>query len=151
MRLAFDILVRIGENRYETQREKSAFDAGRQFREERIGQITDDHADKAGRRRTEVRGAAIIDVTEPLDRLFDARAGFSLDEIGAFEDERYGRFRYPGGAGYIDHRHRTSRARLVVAQRVPLPFAGRRQKPQLVLLERSYWARIALSSLRASH
>ena len=121
MALSLMIFIRVGEDRHETQPIKRILDADGEFGEERVGQIADDHADKVGGRRAKTGGAAIVDITETLHRLFDALPRFALHEGGVAQDQRHGRLRHASGARDIDHRGRPARDGFPLHQRSSPP------------------------------
>ena len=81
LRLPLRILVGVGEDRREAELVERVLDADRQFGEERVGEVADDHADEIGRRGAQARGAAMIDIAERPHRPRDALARRLGDQL----------------------------------------------------------------------
>src|ERR1700722_15636278 len=151
MALSFMVFIRIGEDRHETQPIKRILDADGEFGEERVGQIADDHADKVGGRRAKTGGAAIVDITETLHRLFDALPRFALHEGGVAQDQRHGRLRHASGARDIDHRGRPARDGFPLHQRSSPPETMAQRKSRALgsfLYTNAYGVNDGLSCLK---
>lgn len=102
--LAHRIFGRVGDERHDARRLENAFHADRELREEGIGQIVDDHADDVGMSLAQVGGAAVVDITDILDRLADPVRRFRPDQPAALKHQRHGRLGYAGLAGDVQNR-----------------------------------------------
>ena len=102
--LALGVLAGVGHERDVAGGLQRLLQADRQLREERVGEVVDDHGDHVAGLAAQIGGAAVVDVAEALDRLLDAVPGLPLDQRAVAQHERDGRAGHAGGAGQIGHR-----------------------------------------------
>ena len=138
LRLPLRILVGVGEDRREAELVERVLDADRQFGEERVGQVADDHADEVGRSGAQARGAAVIDVAERLHRPRDALARRLGDQLAARQHERNRRLGDAGVARDVDDRHSARpRAGLLTVSRLGHPSAIFWNVP-IIMIDKTY-------------
>ena len=75
--LAHRIFGGVGDERHDAGRLEDPLDADREFGEEGVGEVVDDHADDVGLRLAQIGGAAVVDVAEILDRLAHLAGGLA--------------------------------------------------------------------------
>ena len=102
--LAYRVLRRVGDEGHDSGRLEDTLHADRQFGEERIGEVVDDHADDIGMGLAQIGGAAVVDVADILDRLAHLDRGLRPDQPAALEHERHCRFGHAGLAGDVEDR-----------------------------------------------
>ena len=107
LRLAFRILVGVGEDRREAEAIERVLDAGCELGKKGIVEIADDHADEVGRGGAQAGRAAMIDVAQRPHGAAYALARLRRDQIAARQNQGNSRFRHARPARDIDDRHAT--------------------------------------------